>query len=124
MIKVKHKGGFEKLEGFLTRARTRRYLEGLEKFGQAGVDALAEATPMDSGETAASWYYVIEPIEKGYRIVWKNSNVNDGRVIAVLLQYGHATGTGGWVEGTDYINPAMQSIFKQIAENAWREVTS
>lgn len=122
MIKVKHKGSFENLERFFRRSKEKRYLEGLDKFGQAGVDALALNTPIDSGTTAISWSYQIEKTEKGYRIAWYNSNVNDGAVVAILLQYGHATGTGGYVQGTDYINPAMHSIFEQIAENAWREV--
>lgn len=124
MIKIKHKGSFKHLESFLKRAKERRYLEGLAVYGQAGVDALVQATPVDTGETSMSWSYSIEQFDKGYRIVWSNSNTNNGQNIAVLLQYGHGTGTGGYVQGIDYINPAMRSIFEQIAERAWKEVTS
>ena len=81
------------------------------------------ATPVESGETANSWYYEIEHRDGSATISFKNSNVKDGVPIAIILQYGHATGTGGWVEGRDYINPAIQPIFDKIAENAWREVT-
>ena len=123
LIRVKHRGSFKNLERFLKRAKEERYLEGLKKYGEAGAVALCKATPMDSGETAASWSYFIEKIDNGYRIVWTNDNRNDGALIAVLLQYGHATGSGGYVQGIDYINPAMRNIFCEIAENAWREVT-
>lgn len=120
---LKSHGSFKNLEKFLKRMREKKYLSGLEKFGEAGVNALSMATPIDSGETATSWSYQIEEIPDGYRISWHNSNVNEGEVIAILLQYGHGTGTGGYVEGIDYINPAMRDIFNQIAEDAWREVT-
>ena len=122
-IRTKSRGSFKNFEEFFRRVRDRKYLEGLNKFGEAGVSALANATPIDSGETALSWGYHIEEIPNGYKIVWTNSHVNDGQVIAVLLQYGHGTGTGGYVQGLDYINPAMHGIFEQIAEDAWREVT-
>lgn len=93
------------------------------RFGQAGVTALANATPVESGETAASWYYEIE-IKSGLAsIIWKNRHVEDGRPIAILLQYGHGTGTGGYVQGRDYINPAMRPIFDQI-ENEFVKAVS
>lgn len=123
LLRIKSHGDFENFTRFFKRTREKRYLDGLDKFGRAGVNALAEATPVDSGETAASWYYEIEQTEKGYRIVWRNSNVHDGAVIAILIQYGHGTGSGGYVQGIDYINPAMRNIFRQLAEDAWREVT-
>jgi hypothetical protein len=123
MIKIKQFGGFEKLEKFIKKARQKKYLAGLEKYGEAGITALAKATPIDSGVTALSWGYRIEEIENGYRIVWYNTHISNYAVIAILLQYGHATGNGGYVQGTDYVNPAMRTIFEELAENAWREVT-
>lgn len=96
----------------------------LKKYGDLGVNALSAATPVDSGETAQSWYYEFE-VQKGRTtIVWKNSNVNDGVQIAIILQYGHGTGTGGWVEGTDYINPAIRPIFDRMRDELWKQVIS
>jgi len=94
----------------------------LNKYGQEGVNALASATPVDSGLTADSWEY--ETIYKNgrYSIVWSNTNVESGIPVAILIQYGHATGTGGWVEGTDYINPSIRPLFDKIAENVWERV--
>jgi hypothetical protein len=94
----------------------------LEKYGEEGVRALQSTTPKDSGLTASSWSYDIEVEKDLITISWNNSNINDGVPIAVLIQYGHGTGTGGYVEGVDYINPAMHPIFKQIADSAWKEV--
>ena len=88
-----------------------------------GVDALAAATPVDTGKTAASWTYEIEKKNGSYSIVWLNTNVNKYVNIALILQYGHGTRNGGYVKGRDYINPAIQPIFDKIAEDAWREVT-
>lgn len=123
MITFTHKGHFEKTFNFLRRKPDLSIID-LHKFGQLGVDVLSEATPVDSGLTANSWYYEITDDKEGnLSIVWRNSNVQDGVPIAVILQYGHATGTGGWVEGRDYINPAIQPIFDAIAENAWKELT-
>ena len=96
----------------------------LDKYGRAGVAALSSATPVDSGLTAESWYYKIERSNQSARIIFLNSNVNDGVQIAVILQYGHGTGSGGWVEGRDYINPAIQPIFEKLADEAWREVVN
>lgn len=121
-IRVRVKGSFKNLEAFLKRNKEQNYIKALHKYGEAGTVALAKATPYDSGETASLWSYYIEKIDKGYRIVWTNDNIHDGAVIAILLQYGHATGTGGYVQGTDYINPAMKNIFEELAEEAWREV--
>lgn len=95
----------------------------LSKYGQIGVNALAAATPLDSGQTASSWTYEIIQGSGKYSIVWSNTNVVNGRPIAVLLQYGHATRNGGWVEGRDFINPALRPIFDKIVAEAWMEVT-
>ena len=101
----------------------RSYIDVLRKYGQAGVEALAAATPKDTGETAASWSYEIVQTRNGYSIFWNNSNVNRGVNIALILQYGHGTGTGGYVRGIDYINPAIRPVFDEIANAAWKEVT-
>lgn len=124
MIKIKHRGSFKHTEKFLQNADKKTYLAILEKYGQIGVSALASATPKESGETAASWSYQIEQSAQGYRIVWSNSHVNQGVNIAILLQYGHGTGTGGYVRGIDYINPALGPIFDSLARDAWKEITS
>ena len=124
MIRFKHKGDFRHTEAFFKKASDRSYLHTLKKYGQAGVDALASATPKESGATAAAWSYEIVPSDGGYSIYWSNSNINKGVNIAVILQYGHGTGTGGYVKGRDYINPAIRPIFDQIANEAWKEVTS
>lgn len=123
MIEFSMKGSFDKTFAFLKRNR-KLNLGDFEKFGQAGVDALRQATPKDSGLTADSWYYDIVDSDGQLAIQWLNSNVVDGWCnIAVILQYGHATGTGGYVEGRDYINPALRPIFDKIAKRAWEEVT-
>lgn len=123
MIVVKHKGDFAKTERFLQRAKKTHILSILDAYGQMGVDALRDATPFDTGTTAASWGYEIEYTRNGYSITWTNSNVQDGVPIAILLQYGHGTRNGGYVQGRDYINPALAPIFDKIAEEAWKEVT-
>ena len=122
MITFSHKGNFSKTKNFL-KGNHKLTLPDLKKFGDLGVQVLAEATPYDTGKTAESWYYDIVDDNGTISIEWKNSNVVDGVPIAVILQYGHATGTGGWVEGRDYINPAIQPIFDLIAESAWKELT-
>lgn len=125
-VNFTHRGNFNNLEKFLVKRLHIKPLIRpiLHKYGKLGVDALSAATPRESGETARSWSYEIVEDEKSSRIVWKNSHQNDGVVIALLLQYGHGTGTGGYVEGTDYINPAVAGIFQQMADDAWKEVTS
>lgn len=123
MITLTSKGDFSKLTGYLEKLRESVKVGILDKYGQAGVNALAAATPVDSGLTASSWYYKIEHSDKGASINFLNSNINKGVPIAIILQYGHGTGTGGWVEGRDYINPAIQPIFDQIANDVWMEVT-
>ena len=122
MVTFKHKGNFERTDRLLKGAKEKRYLKVLDKYGREGVAALSAATPVDSGITAESWDYKIQNGSGGYRIVWTNSNVNDGVPIAIIIQYGHGTGTGGYVQGRDYINPAMRSVFDNIADKAWEEV--
>ena len=123
MISFRQKGDFSKTMQFLVKAKTGVKLSDLDKYGREGVAALASATPVDTGETANSWYYEIVHENGTITITFNNSHIQNGVPIAVILQYGHGTGTGGWVEGRDYINPAIQPLFDKIAENAWREVT-
>ena len=123
MISFRQKGNFSKTMQFLVKAKKGVKLSDLDKYGREGVAALASATPVDTGETANSWYYEIVHENETVTITFNNSHIQNGVPIAVILQYGHGTGTGGWVEGRDYINPAIQPLFDKIAENAWREVT-
>lgn len=122
MISFRQKGDFSKLTSFLERAKNIIKIGELDKYGREGVAALASATPVDSGLTASSWYYKIERQNGSASINFYNSNINEGVPIAIILQYGHGTGTGGWVEGRDYINPAIQPLFDKIADDAWKEV--
>ena len=123
MISFRQKGDFSKLTKFLERAKESVKLGDLDKYGRAGVEALASATPVASGLTASSWYYKIENKNGSAKITFLNRNIQNGVPIAIILQYGHGTGTGGWVQGRDYINPAIQPIFDKIADDAWKEVT-
>ena len=123
MITFRHKGDFKKTNRYLERIRQAVHMGILDKYGREGVTALSSATPLDSGLTASSWSYEIQNGRGTASIVFKNSNINQGVPIAVILQYGHGTGTGGWVQGRDYINPAIQPIFDRIVNEAWREVT-
>lgn len=123
MISFKQKGDFSKLTRFLERAKGAVHLGDLDRYGREGVAALSSATPVDSGLTASSWYYKIERKKESVTISFHNSNIQNGVPIAIILQYGHGTGTGGWVQGRDYINPAIQPVFDEIADSAWREVT-
>lgn len=124
IIKIKHRGNFSHTDRFFMKISQRYYLQILEKYGQAGVEALANSTPKDTGKTASLWSYKIEETDHGYAIFWENSNVHNHVNIAVILQYGHGTRNGGYVRGIDYINPALQPIFNGIANDAWKEVTS
>lgn len=117
------KGDFSKTRKYFNNVIEAAKVEILEKYGNKGVAALSSATPVDSGLTATSWYYKIERSGSEIKLIFLNSNVNKGVQIAVILQMGHGTGTGGWVEGRDYINPAIQPIFDEIADAAWKEVT-
>lgn len=123
MVVIKHRGSFKNTEKFLTRASKAEYFRILDKYGREGVNALASATPMDSGMTASSWGYEIKHSRGSATIMWTNTNVVDGVPIAILLQYGHGTRTGGYVQGIDYINPALRPIFDKMANDVWREVT-
>ncbi len=122
MITFRHKGDFSKLNRFLERIKEAIKLGILDKYGRMGVDALADATPVESGKTATSWRYEIVRSNGGVSLQFLNSNINKNVNIALILQYGHGTGTGGWVEGRDYINPAIQPVFDKLAEEAWKEV--
>ena len=123
MISFRQKGDFSKLTRFLERATNLVHLSDLDRYGREGVAALASATPVDTGKTAASWYYDIKINKESASITFNNSNIQNGVPIAIILQYGHGTRNGGWVEGRDYINPVIQPIFDKIAEEAWKEVT-
>ena len=122
-ISVRQKGDFSKLTRYLLKAKKAVNISDLDKFGKEGVAALASATPVDSGKTANSWYYEIENTNGSATITFYNSNIQNGIPIAIILQYGHGTRNGGWVQGRDYINPAIQPIFDKIADEAWKEVT-
>ena len=123
MISFRQKGDFSKLNRYLERVKESAKIGVLDKYGREGVAALASATPVETGKTANSWYYEIKRQNRSVSLEFKNSNIKDGVPIAVILQYGHGTGTGGWVQGRDYINPAIQPIFDKIADSAWKEVT-
>lgn len=123
MITFRQKGDFSKLTRYLERLKEVIKIGDLDKYGREGVAALSSVTPIDSGNTANSWYYEIENKNGSATISFYNSNVNKGQNIAILLQYGHGTRNGGYVQGRDYINPAIQPIFDKIAETAWKEVT-
>ena len=123
MITFRQKGDFSKLTRFLEKAKEVVRLGDLDKYGREVVAALASATPFESGRTASSWYYQVENKNGSASITFYNSNVNKGVPIAIILQYGHGTRNGGFVQGRDYINPAIQPIFDRIADEAWREVT-
>ncbi len=124
MISFVHKGNFNNTEKFFDRIMHRSYKDTLASYGERGVKALAAATPKDTGKTADSWTYSIEEGKGTVSIVWSNTNVNKGLNIAVLLQYGHGTRNGGYVQGRDYINPALRPLFDEIANKAWEEVVS
>lgn len=123
MISFRQKGDFSKLTRYLERVKEAVHMGYLDKFGREGVAALASATPVDSGLTANSWYYQIENKKGSVTITFHNSNFQNGVPIAIILQFGHGTRNGGWVQGRDYINPAIQPIFDEIANEAWKEVT-
>ena len=122
MIQIRQKGDFKKLTSFLERAKEGLYIGVLDKYGRKGVAALSSATPVDTGLTASSWFYKIENKNGVAKIEFHNSNIQNGVPIAVILQYGHGTRNGGYVVGRDYINPAIQPVFDELAKNAWKEV--
>jgi hypothetical protein len=123
-ISISAEGSFKRTETFLIRMSRGEVFRRLNRFGDEGVQALAAATPRDSGQTANSWTYEIKEDRRSYSIIWSNTYVEDGRPIAILLQYGHGTRTGGYVMGRDYINPALRPIFDRMASALWKEVTS
>lgn len=122
MISFRQKGDFSKVTRYFEQLKEVANLGVLDKYGREGVAALSSATPVESGRTASSWYYEIKHGQDSATIEYHNSNINDGVPIAIILQYGHGTGTGGYVEGRDYINPAIQPVFDRIVEDAWKEV--
>lgn len=124
MISIKTRGDYKKTFEFLNKISKGNYARRiLDKYGRQGVEALSASTPRDSGETASLWDYYIESSDTGIKVVWTNSHVNKGVPIAIILQYGHGTGTGGYVQGRDYINPALRPVFDNVADEIWREVT-
>ena len=124
LIRITTKGDFNNTFRFLNKMSKFQINKILEKYGQMGVEALKSATPIDSGKTAESWGYEISVGKEGATIHWTNTNQNKGVYIAVILQYGHGTGTGGYVQGIDYINPAIRPVFDKIVEEAWMEVVN
>lgn len=123
MITIRQKGDFSKLTKYLNKISKAADIRNLDKYGQRGVAALSSATPKDTGLTASSWSYEVVQNKQSISIEFHNTNIQNGIPIAIILQYGHATKNGGWIEGRDYINPAIQPIFDEIVAEAWKEVT-
>lgn len=123
MITFRQKGNFSKLNNYLEKLKNVVKLGDLDRYGREGVAALSSATPKDTGLTANSWFYEINHEPGSVSITFNNSNINKGVPIAIILQTGHGTRNGGWVEGRDYINPAIRPVFDKIANEAWEEVT-
>lgn len=123
-ISLESRGEFQRTEKFLSRMSKSDIFSTLGSAGTRGVRALASATPAESGATAAAWSYEVKKTGRSYSIIWSNSNVQQGVPIAIILQYGHATGTGGYVAGRNYINPAIKPVFDEIANDVWKAVTS
>jgi hypothetical protein len=124
MLKLESSGSFAKTTKFLEFLQSNRMFNVLDRYGREGVDALSRATPRETGETAGSWRYTVTHTAGRHAINWYNTHKEDGVNIAVILQYGHGTGTGGYVEGIDYINPAIRPVFDRILEDIWRQVTN
>ena len=124
MIHITSTGSFNNTEKFLAKLNKNEIFRVLDRYGRVGAEALSRATPLGSGETAASWSYEVVQEAGSYSIHWTNSHINAGVNIAVIIQYGHGTGTGGYVAGRDYINPAIRPVFDQILNDVWKEVTS
>ena len=122
MIRCVVKGDFNKTKNFLKKIRQLDFESLLKKYAEEGVQALKSATPVRTGKTAASWSYEIVQEPHRISIFWKNSNVENGVPIAVIIDYGHGTGWGGYIQGRHYISPAIQPVFDKIAEAAWKEV--
>lgn len=124
MIQLRGHGNFKHLDNFFERAKEGLYISKLDEYGRKGVEALQAATPVDTGMTANSWYYTIERTRNSVSLSFYNSNVHNSVPIAIILQTGHATRDGGWVEGIDYINPSIRPLFEELANNMWKEVIS
>lgn len=124
MITFESTGSFKNTENFLNAMTKRDIFASLDKYGREGVAALSKATPVDSGLASDSWAYEIKRENGSYSIIWKNTDIESGFPVAIMLQYGYSTGTGGYVQGRDYINPAIKPIFDRIADDVWRVVTS
>lgn len=122
MIGVTSKGDFRKTKDFLNKMLRGDIFSDLDRYGQLGVEALAKATPVDTTLTANSWGYRVIKNKRRPGIIWFNTNKVNGTSVAILIQYGHATGTGGYVNGRDFINPAMRPIFDKIADDVWKKV--
>lgn len=122
-VVFRHKGDLKETKEFLNRMKRADFYKHVDNLAREGVQALSSSTPMDSGITSVSWGYEIHNSGGSLEIIWTNANINDGVPIAIILQYGHGTGTGGYVEGRDYINPAIKPIFDKIADDVWKEVT-
>lgn len=123
MIAIRQKGDFSRTKKYLSKASKGINMKKLEKYAIEGVNALKSNTPIGTGLTADSWYYTMENKDGRVKISFCNSNIQDGVPIAIIIQYGHVTGNGGWVEGVDYINPSLQPVFNKIAKKAWKEVS-
>lgn len=123
LVVMKQSGSLKNFEGFLYKNRKRRLYQLLNKYGKQGVELLRDATPVDTGKTATGWDYEIEVSSQGVSLYWVNNNVNEGVPIAILIQYGHATRSGSYVQGVDYINPALRPLFESMATKLWKEVS-
>ena len=123
LVVMKQSGSLKNFEGFLYKNRKRRLYQLLNEYGKQGVELLRDATPVDTGKTATGWDYEIEVNSQGISLYWVNNNVNEGVPIAILIQYGHATRNGGYVQGVDYINPALRPLFESMATKLWKEVS-
>lgn len=124
MIRFTHKGNFDKTTKFLTNVRSLNFASIIDKYGKIGVEVLSSATPVDSGKTSESWGYDFEMFKGGFALYWTNSHTNEGVNIAILINYGHGTGNGGYVESNPFISPAIRPIFEDMANAIWKEVTS
>lgn len=123
LVVMKQSGSLKNFEGFLYKNRKRRLYQLLNEYGKQGVELLRDATPVDTGKTATGWDYEIEVNSQGISLYWVNNNVNEGVPIAILIQYGHATQSGSYVQGVDYINPALRPLFESMATKLWKEVS-
>jgi hypothetical protein len=123
LVVMKQSGSLKNFEGFLYKNRKRRLYQLLNEYGKQGVELLRDATPVDTGKTATGWDYEIEVNSQGISLYWVNNNVNEGVPIAILIQYGHATRSGSYVQGVDYINPALRPLFESMATKLWKEVS-